>query len=126
MNVAPPRLILVYNADSGWLNAAKDAVHKLIAPARYPCSLCALTHGWVSMHGRWRRFLGRLPHTKVFHHRDDFVEAYPGMPVALPVILLAEGNAIPQILVSAGELDVLPDLAALIAVMEERLTLSRR
>lgn len=119
------RLVLVYNADEGLLNALKDMVHKIVAPASYPCSLCALTYGWVSMRGRWRRFLASLPQDKVFHHRDDFARAYPGVRVALPAILIAEGKAPPQLLVSAAELDAMPDLAALIALVEERLVLIR-
>ena len=116
------RLILVYNADSGWLNMVKDAVWKVVRPATYPCSLCALTYGWVAMHGRWRRFLERVPMTKVFHHKDDFAAAFPGLAIALPVILLAEGDAAPQVLVSAAELDALADLTALIALVEARLS----
>jgi hypothetical protein len=121
MNRSAARLILVYNADNGLLNAVKDAVWKVVRPATYPCSLCALTYGWVSMHGRWRRFLGQLPQTKVFHHRDDFALAFPGLQVALPAILLAEGEAPPQVLVSAAELDALPDPEALIALVAARL-----
>ena len=121
MNRAASRLILVYNADSGLLNAAKDAVWKVVRPTTYPCSLCALTYGWVSMHGRWRRFLGRLPQARVFHHKDDFALAFPGVTVALPAILLAEGKGAPQVLVGAAELDALPDLAALIALVAARL-----
>lgn len=121
MNRAASRLILVYNADSGLLNAAKDAVWKVARPSTYPCSLCALTYGWVSMHGRWRRFLARLPQTKVFHHRDDFARTFPGHDVPLPAILLDSAGAGPQVLVSATELDALPDLAALIALVSARL-----
>lgn len=121
MNRAASRLILVYNADSGLLNAAKDAVWKVVRPATYPCSLCALTYGWVSMHRRWRRFLARLREAKVFHHRDDFARAFPGQEIALPAILLAEDDAPPQVLVSAAELDALPDLEALIALVTARL-----
>jgi hypothetical protein len=121
MDHPPPRLILVYNADSGWLNAVKDAVWKVVRPATYPCSLCALTYGWVSMHGRWQRFLDGLPQAKVFNHKDDFAAAYPQMEVALPVILLADESAPPRVLVSAGELDALADLPALIALVETRL-----
>lgn len=121
MNNTMPRLILVYNADSGVLNMVKDAVWKVVRPATYPCSLCALTYGWVSMHGQWRRFLDGLPHTKVFHHKDDFAVAFPGVAVALPAVLLAQGDSAPQVLVSASELDALPDLAALIAVVGDRL-----
>lgn len=126
MTTAPPRLILVYNADGGLLNAVKDAVWKVVRPASYPCSLCALTYGWVSMYGAWRRFLDSQPHTKIFHHRDDFAAAFPGFPVALPAILLAEGNAPPQLLVSAAELDALPDLGALMAMVEARLAQARQ
>lgn len=119
------RLILVYNADGGLLNAVKDAVHKVASPATYPCSLCALTYGWVAMRGRWRRFLASLPHEKVFHHRDDFALAFPGLAVALPAILLVEGDGKPRVLVSAPELNALSDLKALIALVEERLVLVR-
>lgn len=116
------RLILVYNADSGVLNMVKDAVWKVLRPSTYPCSLCALTYGWVSMHGSWRRFLDSLPHTKVFHHKDDFAVAFPGKDVALPAIMLASADGTPQVLVSAAELDALTDLDALIALVETRLS----
>lgn len=121
MSPAQPRLILVYNADSGLLNAVKDAVWKVVRPATYPCSLCALTYGWVAMHGRWRRFLDRLPFAKVFHHKDDFAAAYPGLTIPLPAILIAQPGQAPGILVAAAELDALPDLEALIALVEQRL-----
>ncbi|AUX68167.1 hypothetical protein CHX26_00330 [Porphyrobacter sp. HT-58-2] len=121
MPSAPPRLILVYNADSGWQNAVKDAAWKVVRPATYPCSLCALTYGWVAMHGRWRRFLDGLAMAKVFHHKDDFAAAFPQMEVALPAILLAEAGGAPRVLVSAAELDALADLHALIALVEARL-----
>jgi hypothetical protein len=121
MTLQDTRLILVYNADSGLLNAVKDAVWKVARPSTYPCSLCALTYGWVSMHGRWRRFLAGLPQRKVFHHKDDFALAFPGVAVPLPVILLADGKAARQVLVSAAELDALPDCEALIALVAARL-----
>jgi len=120
-----PNLIFVYNADGGVLNAVKDAVHKVAMPATYPCSLCALTYGWVSMNSNWRRFLSSLPHTKVFHHRDDFAVAFPDLSPALPVIMLAEGKTPPRVLISADELDAMPDLASLMALVEERLMLAR-
>jgi len=123
MIASPDRLILVYNADSGVLNALKDAIWKVARPSTYPCSLCALTYGWVAMHGRWRRFMTDLPHQKVFHHRDDFAQAFPGHAIALPAILLAEGEHSPRVLIGAAELDALPDLDALIALVAARLGL---
>lgn len=115
------RLIIVYNADGGLLNALKDAMHKAIQPATYPCSLCALTYGYVSMHRSWRQFLDTLAHAKVFHHRDDFERAFPDHGIALPAILLAEDNSTLQVLASADALDALPDLDALIALVKEQL-----
>lgn len=122
MAPARSRLLIVYNADSGIVSAVKDMIHKIPSPQTYPCSLCALDHGWLAMHGRWRRFLASLPHETVFHHRDDFAEAYPGMNLQLPAILLAAGGGKPEVIVSAAELDAMPDLEALIAVLKARLT----
>lgn len=122
MSTDQTRLILVYNADSGLPNALKDAVWKVVRPSTYPCSLCALTYGYVSMHGQWRRFLARLPHFKVFHHRDDFAQAFPELTVALPAILLVEAGAPAQVLISADELKALPDLDALIQLAQNRVT----
>jgi hypothetical protein len=116
------RLILVYNANGGVLNGLRDSVWKAFRPSTYPCSLCALTYGWVSMHGPWRQFLDGLPQAKVFHHKDDFAAAFPGLTVALPAILLASADGAPQVLVSAAELDALPDLDALIALVDARLS----
>lgn len=77
------------------------------------------------MRARWRRFLASLPMAKVFHHRDDFALAFPGLAEPLPAIMLAEGEGPPQLLINAQELDALPDLPALIALVEERLVLVR-
>lgn len=125
MTMAGPSLIFVYNADGGVRNGLKDMVHKIVSPSTYPCSLCALTHGWFTMRPRWRRSLKSLPQPKRFLHRDEFARQYPGMAVALPAVLLAEGTAPPQVLISAAELDRLPDLADLIALVEARLAVTR-
>lgn len=121
MSCPAPCLILVYNADSGLFNAVKDAVWKLARPSTYPCSLCALTYGPVTMRRRWRRFLDDLPLARVFHHKDDFARAFPGCTTALPAILIDRSGGLPEVLVSAEELNALPDLAALIALVEARL-----
>ena len=51
------RLVIVYNADAGLAAALFDAVHKVVAPATYPCSLCAVTYGALTMRPQWRRYL---------------------------------------------------------------------
>ncbi len=60
MNSSTTRLIFVYNADSGLLNAVKDAIHKAISPSTYPCRLCGLTFGAVRMKSAWKEFIDGL------------------------------------------------------------------
>ena len=115
------RLLLVYNADGGIVSMVKDGLHKLISPSTYPCSLCAITYGAVSMRTDWDRFLKSLPLDIVFHHKDDFAQAYPGHGVALPAILIASGEGSPRVLVSATDLDAISDTNALMDLVEERL-----
>lgn len=118
---ASPTLILVYNADGGIFAAVSDAVHKLISPATYPCSLCAVSYGAVGMRSEWRAFLESLPYATTFHHRDDFRRAYPSLNIALPAILLASEGQPPEVLVDAETLDRQPDVGALIATVADRL-----
>lgn len=116
-----PRLILVYNAKGGIFHMLAEAVHKLVAPQTYPCSLCAISYGPVAMRGQWRQTLAALPVTVEFLHSDDFPRAYPALAVALPAILLARGASPPQELIGADEFDKLTTLEALIALLHDRL-----
>ncbi len=115
-----PTLICVYNADGGLLNAARDMVHKLIAPKTYPCSLCALTYGAIGMEPAWRSALDRLGLPVIFLYRDEFRGELDRRDLALPAVLLGGTVDPPQVLISAAELAALPDLWALIALVEER------
>lgn len=114
-------LLIVYNADSGMLNAVLHSIHKTVRPQTYPCSLCALTYGMVSMHGKWKGFLDSIPFDVTFHHKDDYAEAYPGAQPALPAILTREDGKAPEILVRDKELDALDTLDKLIALVKARL-----
>ena len=117
----PTRLILVYNAPGTLLAKAKDALHKLVSPETYPCSLCAITYGAVSMRRAWRDTLAGLPVEPAIHHSDDFPTAFPEVRIDLPAILLAPPGGAPEVLIAAAELDRLADLDALIALLRERL-----
>lgn len=50
------KLIFVYNAESGKLNALLDIAHKVIKPETYQCFLCALTHDALSEKKAWSDF----------------------------------------------------------------------
>lgn len=115
-------LIFVYNADGGLLNAARDAVHKLVRPATYPCSLCALTYGAVSKRHAWSRFLAGVGIPALFLYRDELRADLDTRDLPLPAILLGGAGPVPEVLVSASELDALPDLPSLIALIRSRIS----
>ncbi len=115
------RLVFVYNADEGLAAALLDAVHKIVSPSTYPCSLCAITYEPVAMRGRWRDWVRRQPVMPRFCHRPDFRAAYPsaaGWPLPLVAV---EREAGLEPLMSAAELDSVTGLDDLIARLEARL-----
>lgn len=114
-------ILLVYNADAGLLNAARESLMKVFAPARLECSLCALTHGLFTMHGDWRLFLNSLPVGSEEYHRDDFAAGFPGHAFELPAVLIVVGNKEPQVMIGAGELDAMEGLDELIERVQDRL-----
>ena len=73
----PQRLIFVYNADGGRLAGLKDMFHKILSPATYPCSLCAVTYGAFSIRPEWQQFIRQLPVPVEFLHRDEFERDFP-------------------------------------------------
>ena len=121
MSSPAPKILIVYNADSGLFNMVAHAIHKTVSPETYPCSLCAVTYGPVSMRKAWKRFLNDLTNEVVFHHKDDFAEAYPGVTVDLPAILTVSDADGLRILVDRAELDQIEDTSALAQLVETRL-----
>lgn len=118
---APPTLLFVYNAKPGLLHAIGDSFHKWLAPASYPCALCALTYGFFTMRPAWRRYLDSLPVEPSFVYRDDFRRGWP--PYAawpLPLVALARNDGLDQV-IGASDFLRLDDVAALIRLMDERL-----
>jgi hypothetical protein len=119
-------LVIVYNANAGLLAGAMDSIHKLCAPATYPCKLCALTYGLLSMRGEWRRFLDGLGMETIFHHRPDFRAAFPqAADWPLPLIAAKEAGAL-RVLVSAADFAGIDDLPALMQALQERLEEERK
>ncbi|ANY21293.1 hypothetical protein A6F68_02804 [Tsuneonella dongtanensis] len=125
MTAEHPHLLMVYNADGGVFAMVSDAVHKVLSPDTYPCSLCMITYGAVSMKREWRVYLERLPARVTFHHRDDFAAAWPGARFELPVILRESGGQL-SMLVSASELDAVETVEQLSALVDARLAQPQR
>lgn len=124
-----PQLFLVYNAEAGLFETVRHTVHRLVSPATYPCSLCALTHGIVTMRREWKEFLNTLNIDVVFYHRDDFAQAYPhlgkggGEETALPAVLFAPVGREPKVMINAEELAAMADVSVLTQLIRKRLPL---
>lgn len=120
----PPELIFVYNANGGLFNAFGDALHKLVSPQTYPCSLCALTYGSVRMRPQWRRFIAGLGVSVRFLHADELRRAYGDLGVPLPAVFVArEGRLEPWL--AKAELDGCRTLAELERLVLDRLSADR-
>jgi hypothetical protein len=115
------QLIFVYNADGGTLNAIMDSAHKLFAPSTYQCSLCAITHGMLTMRKEWKDYMGNLPYETRFYHRDGFRQEWPNENISFPAILMAEEDGALRVLVSAQELDKQSSIAQLTAVLGRKM-----
>ena len=64
------KLIFIYNANSGVINAAIDYLHKMFSPETYNCSLCSLTYNNFGKIGKWKKFLDSCNYDLVFIYRD--------------------------------------------------------
>lgn len=82
-----PKLIFIYNASSGKLNALLDVGHKLLSPKTYKCDLCALTHDTFSENKKWKLFRKEIHIDMNFYHSDEFEKAYPNKSFEYPIIL---------------------------------------
>ncbi|MBC8082944.1 MAG: hypothetical protein H7Z21_06995 [Hymenobacter sp.] len=99
-------LLFVYNADSGLLNAAVDYFHKILSPATYTCSLCAVTYGNRGMRPDWREFVAQLPVQTIFLHRNELREKHPELAhYPLPAAFRRDAGNSWRLFLTSHELD---------------------
>ena len=107
------KIIFVYNADSGIVNALKDAVEKNVSPETYSCNLCAVSFGTVRMKPEWKRFIRGLPAEVEFLHRDEYTEMYGNPETGFPAALLTSADTPgekPRLIISPEEMNRCKDL----------------
>ena len=97
---AKPKIIFVYNADSGVFNLLSDIAHKMFSPQTYSCNLCAITHSNFGMRKEWKEYLDSLAHPLEFLHSDELKDKYKLDEVNLPAIFIEESGS-PKLIVSA-------------------------
>jgi len=92
------KLVFVYNADSGLMNALMDIGHKVVSPQTYECNLCGLTFGLLTEQKQWKKFRETSDTEMEFLHRDEFEQQYR-QKFEYPVILRQDSElnvAIPK------------------------------
>lgn len=99
-----PKLIFIYNADSGLFNLVSDIAHKIFSPSTYQCSLCQLAYGHFSVKQEWTEFLKDAPFESEFLHRDEFIKEHPDVVSDWPVVMV-ERDGVLEPCVAAGEIN---------------------
>ncbi len=113
------KLLFIYNADSGKLNALFDIAHKALSPATYRCDLCSLTHDTFAEKARWKRFREETDLDLEILHKDEFERRASDGSFDYPVILKADDDGL-SLFMSRDEIARLADVDALIRAIEER------
>lgn len=111
------KLIFVYNANSGKLNAFMDTLHKKLSPSTYQCSLCSMTYGSFTEMPEWKAFRESFSGEMEFLHIDEFEKLYPSQ-ATYPVVLSQQGLELKAVL-STEQLNAMSDLKALIQYFDE-------
>ncbi|MBV7269442.1 GTPase [Winogradskyella luteola] len=92
------KLLFIYNANSGKLNALFDVGHKLFSPSTYPCSLCALTYDTFSENKIWKAFRQESHFDMEFYHKDVFEITFPNVKVLYPIVLKLEQHQLTTVI----------------------------
>ncbi len=118
------KIIFIYNADHGKINAAIDSLHKILSPSTDQCALCAITHNLFGLKSDWQTFLTNLETKTEFLHRDQLDNQLAGYltEAELPLIAIQEADEEIRILFSSDQLSTMqndPELlkAALLAAL---------
>jgi len=117
------RVLFVYNADGGVLNALRDVWHRVTSPSTYPCALCKVTYGVTGMDRKWRQFTASLDLPVAFLHRDELtaeLRDHQGGAFELPAVLIEDRHGVAE-LVRADELRRARSVDDLITTVEAAL-----
>ena len=115
-----PKIIFVYNADSGVFNLLSDVAHKIFSPQTYSCNLCALTHSNFGMRAEWKNFLETLENPLEFLHANEFKDKYKFEKVALPAVF-KEKNGELSLLLTASAINECSSMQELKKVLRSKL-----
>jgi len=103
------KLIFIYNADSGLINAVKDYFHKKRNPETYQCNLCMQTFDGISMNKGWKSYIKNLDVPTEFLHKDEFEKKYDVKDAKYPSAYLRNGSSM-KIFISKDEMNKVKSL----------------
>ncbi|WP_439151893.1 GTPase [Winogradskyella sp.] len=114
------KLIFVYNANSGKINALFDAGYKLFNASTYPCSLCALTYDTFTENTTWKAFRKSIDTDMEFLHKDEFEAKNPNVKVDYPTVLKQKDKII-SIVLNNEKLNTIKTVNELIEIIKTSL-----
>lgn len=117
------KLIFIYNADSGKLNALGDSLHKFISPSTYKCDLCKLTHGFFKEKQEWSDFLSDLDLDAIFLHRNELDGAFLHLKSYQSPVVLYEKEGHVEELISSASFKSISEIHQLITAIHSALAL---
>lgn len=117
-----PKLLFIYNANSGARNAILDSMHKVLSPSTYDCNLCDITFGVIAENKTWKKFRESNEQEMEFLHKDEFAKKYAskfGYKFTFPIIL-TEGEHGLEVVISTEELNELKTSHGLVRLVKDR------
>ena len=114
------KVIFIYNAKSGKLNALLDAGHKLFNPSTYKCRLCALTYDTFTENSDWKSFRIESDLTMEFYHKNEFEAIFPSVRMIYPTVLKLENNQLTTV-INPEVLNEISDVETLIEKLQASL-----
>jgi hypothetical protein len=115
------KIIFIYNAESGLINAVRDYFHKKRSPETYQCNLCMQTFGGISMKKEWKSYIKELEIDTEFLHRDEFEEKYNITDAKYPSAYLKKGTNELKLFVTQAEMDAVKSLDELKELINKKL-----
>ena len=112
------KIIFVYNAKSGIINAILDTGHKLLSPGTYQCNLCKITYGLARERKEWKEFRKLSADELEFLHKDEFEQKY-GVKKKYPVVLFKDSSNELTELIGKEELNRLNNVGDLIRALKK-------
>lgn len=114
------KLVFIYNADSGLINAVKDYFHKKRSPETYQCNLCMQTFAAISMKKDWKNYVKNLDIPAEFLHKDEFEKKYDVKDAKYPSAYFKNGSSM-KLFISQEEMDAITSLEELKDLVSKKL-----